>query len=67
MHHMRKESYDSIASPQPGQIMAHHTISDTSQTNIHNIDTVSVVSTLEQDRKKIQLLQTNLALEKEYN
>lgn len=47
--------------------MAHHTISDTSQTNIHNIDTVSVVSTLEQDRKKIQLLQTNLALEKEYN
>ena len=30
-------------------------------------DNVSIISTLEQDRKKIQLLQSNLALEKEYN
>ena len=30
-------------------------------------DNVSMVSTLEQDRKKIQLLQNNLALEKEFN
>ena len=30
-------------------------------------DSISIMSTIEQDRKKIQLLQTNLGLEKEYN
>lgn len=30
-------------------------------------ENVSLVSNLEQDRKKIQLLQNNLALEKEFN
>lgn len=31
------------------------------------VDNLSMLSTLEQDRKKIQLLQTNLTLEKDYN
>jgi len=31
------------------------------------VDNLSLVSNLEQDRKKMQLLHTNLALEKEYN
>ena len=30
-------------------------------------DNLSMMSTLDQDRKKIHLLQTNLGLEKEYN
>ena len=56
-HHMRKESYDSIASPNPGFLLqGNPTVSDTSQTNLNNADNMSIVSTLEQDRKKIQLL-----------
>lgn len=30
-------------------------------------ESISILSTMDQDRKKIQLLQTNLGLEKEYN
>jgi hypothetical protein len=36
------------------------------RTNSNGLDT-SILSTMEQDRKKIQLLQQNLMLEKEYN
>lgn len=48
--------------------VAHHGPKESMGNNSSmTVDNLSLVSSLEQDRKKMQLLQTNLALEKEYN
>ena len=53
------------------QDMAHtnqiHTPQDSVDTKKDPHDSLSMVSLMEQDKKKIQLLQSNLTLEKEYN